>query len=74
MGHENYLKICLLKNGDKKVYAMCDEEKNAYDEFPVFKHLKYLGKGDIYSIDGTRQHGKSMKNLHFWEKIKEEKI
>jgi hypothetical protein len=52
---------CLAKIGLKIIrYDACSEKRNV----PLYENLKYIGKGYIWSINGTRQHFK--RKHHFW--------
>ena len=62
---EKNITTCII-NGEEKEYDFCSENINAYDKYPVFKTLKYIGSGNIYRINGFIQDFKQ--NHHFWIK------
>lgn len=70
MSNTKKVSKCLLPNGKKVVYTHAGRLKNSYNDLPVIKNLKYLGKGTIYSIDNVKQGGAEV--LHFWERIQDE--
>lgn len=57
--------VRVAKIGGKEVnYSACSSERNAYQDAEKSGFFKYLGKGTIYTINGTKQSGN--RRLHFW--------
>lgn len=56
---------CLI-NKKEHEYDFCSENFNAYDEYPIFKELEYIGFGSIHKIGGIKQ--EFHKTHHFWRK------
>lgn len=62
---EKNITTCII-DGEEKEYGFCSENINAYDKYPVFDKLKYIGTGNIYRIKGKINIFKQ--TYHFWIK------